>query len=743
MLVGLLTVVLLLVGLLWVVGRGTLGESVGPGTITGPARTQAEVAGRFAVEREAAEEIGVARPKQILFGDLHVHSSFSLDAFLMGLPLMGGQGAHPIADACDFARYCSELDFWSINDHGLSLTTPRWKETIASLRECQAIAGSGDQPDLVSFLGWEWTQMGTNPDNHYGHKNVIFRGLDDDVIPKRPIFAPPPPEAPERDVANQPGPLVMGAVALALGSQGNDIARYFTEILEDPECAPDVPVRELDENCREGAPTPAELFAKLDDWGYPALVIPHGTSWGMYTPQGSSWAKQATSTLHDPKWQKLVEVYSGHGNSEEFRDWSAVTIAADGTKICPEPSADYLPSCWRAGEIIRQRCLDAGDSGTECEARAVAARQNYVDADISGHLTVPGVELEDWLDSGQCSDCFQPAFNMRPKSSVQYMMALGGFEDPKDPVRLRFGFLASSDVHSSRPGTGYKEYDRREMTEARLGGTADAPILGSEDVEVPEPRSVRFDPATSDVPFFARNEAERSASFFVTGGLVAVHSDGRDRDAVWEALDRREVYGTSGPRILLWFDLLNGPGDATLPMGSMTELSDAPVFEVRAVGSFDQKPGCSDAAVKALGEERIQWLCGGECLHPSDERRTISRIEVVRIRPQARKGEAIAPLIEDPWRVHGCRPSAEGCRFVFTDPEFVSSGRDAVYYVRAVEEPTQAINADNLRCDRDEKGACLQVHPCDPRPYDDDCLAETEQRAWSSPIFVDHAGKML
>jgi hypothetical protein len=59
--------------------------------------------------------------------------------------------------------------------------------------------------------------------------------------------------------------------------------------------------------------------------------------------------------------------------------------------------------------------------------------------------------------------------------------------------------------------------------------------------------------------------------------------------------------------------------------------------------------------------------------------------------------------------------------------------------VRAIEEPSLAVNAGNLRCERDAQGRCLAVHPCPGAPYDDDCLATTEQRAWSSPIYVDFA----
>ena len=275
------------------------------------------------------------------------------------------------------------------------------------------------------------------------------------------------------------------------------------------------------------------------------------------------------------------------------------------------------------------------------------------------------------------------------------------------------------------------------MTDAlHADGSRELRSLAASDTG-PRPEAIEIDP--SQVRLLPGGD-ERLTSFFYTGGLVAVHAEGRDRNAVWSALRRREVYGTSGPRILLWFDLLNGPSGVVQPMGSEVVMAEAPRFRVRAVGSRRQLPGCPDHALAGLGAERLAALCLGECHHPGDERRVVERIEVVRIRPRLARDEDVAGRIEDPWRVFPCRRSERGCVVEFEDPDFAGAGRDSVYYVRALEEPSDHVNGDPLRCLRDADGACLSTRPCRPGgsgPDADECLASERARAWSSPIFVD------
>ncbi len=718
-----------------------------PGVVTQattPAQSvEARRESRSAVAREIAPGPDTAlMDKQILFGDTHVHTTWSFDAFMFSLPILNAsRGALPPAAACDYARYVSQLDFFFLTDHAESYTSRRWRDAQDAIRHCNAVSGNTDNPDMVAFIGFEWSQYGKVPEEHYGHHNVLFRDIEQEQLPARPIGAAGP--ASDSLRGSEPGGGGLGMLRwLDVGNRSyyQALSAFMRELKEEPVCPSEIDSTELPSDCYESARTPGELYAKLDEWGLDTLVVPHGSAWGIYTPPGASWEHQLTAENHDPDKVRLIEVYSGHGNSESYRDFSARQIDDQGKPVCPEPQPNYLPSCWQAGNIIRQRCLQAGESTGECESRAVTAREHYVEVEhIGGWKSIPGATAEEWLDAGQARDVFLPAFNYRPGKSVQYGLALRNFDDPQNPIGYKWGLISSTDTHFSRAGNGFKQYPRIGTGDAGMRGTRNGFwdwLIYRRNEEPPAEKSRQVINILGD-----DSEQERKMSFLTAGGIVAVHAEGRDRQAIWDSMKRREVYGTSGHRMLLWFDLLTGE-EGSLPMGSERTTQDVPHFRTTAVGSFKQLPGCPDYVSQALSVKRLDKLALGECYHPSDERYLIDRIEVVRIRPQVAPDEAIASLVEDVWRTFKCAPDPAGCTVEFSDQEFPASGRDAVYYVRAIEETSPTINGGNLRATYDSKGDVIAVNPCygDYRiDSEDDCQIPLGHRAWSSPIFIKHA----
>lgn len=151
----------------------------------------------------------------------------------------------------------------------------------------------------------------------------------------------------------------------------------------------------------------------------------------------STW----TRPHYYPRRQMLVEIMSGHGNSEEFRSFREPDVAADGTRSCPEPKPDYLPCGRQAGEIMRSRCGDL--PAAECERRVEEARHLAAQAWTRPQQVFPDATESDWLDCDQCHDCFKRSYGYRPRESVQYAMALslpgagGGSHTAALPLRLR------------------------------------------------------------------------------------------------------------------------------------------------------------------------------------------------------------------------------------------------------------------------------------------------------------------
>ena len=649
-----------------------------------------------------------ANTNQIFFGDLHVHTTFSQDAFLFSLPVIQGEGAHPPADACNFARFCSSLDFFSITDHAEGLTKEMWEDTIKSIRNCDAVSND-DQKDLIAFAGWEWTQMAATPETHYGHKNVILRDLDN--LPEKPIGAGL--TGLDLMIKHYAAPLLPLIVDFPPEQIDLDFLKYRSTTYSEPFCS-DLE-NEENINCKEKAENPKQLFEQLDKLNLEALVIPHGTTWGIHAPAGSNLSYQLLDGQHDPEKQRLIEVYSGHGNSEIFKDFKHAKQIDDGSYICPDPTDDFEPCCWRAGEIIKQRCEDENEKS--CIVKAEKVKKDFAN-DVSGILRfglVENTSPEDWMQCGQLKNEFLPAYTYRPGMSAQ--AALASKIEEKDVFNsFKLGLIGSTDNHKARAGSGYKEFARKSMGDS----------WGAKDN------------LTWLLP------PERGASFYSTGGLVAVHAPKLERNAIYNSLYQREVYATSGERILLWFNLLDSENGIT-PMGRERNISQKPQFEVRAIGSFKQNPGCPEYVHTAMSAEEISRLCLDECYNPSNERNKIDRIEIVKITPTTEL-DSISNNIQDPWKVFTCNDKGEGCSANFFDDEYVLNNKSSLYYARAIQEPTNMVGGDPLRCELNEAGECIKIRPCyssgpdfDPN---DDCLALVGERAWSSPIFLTHPMSM-
>ena len=91
-------------------------------------------------------------------------------------------------------------------------------------------------------------------------------------------------------------------------------------------------------------------------------------------------------------------------------------------------------------------------------------------------------------------------------------------------------------------------------------------------------------------------------------------------------------------------------------------------------------------------------------------------------------------MIHDVWQSFECS-NKDLCDITFADNDF---SRDSIYYVRALQEPTWAINGIQIQTNSSNKDSevniCRGSYKTDPG---DDCLYQINERAWSSPIFLN------
>ena len=418
------------------------------------------------------------------------------------------------------------------------------------------------------------------------------------------------------------------------------------------------------------APTPPDLWRALQrdcldaGTGCDVLAIPHNSNLSngvMFEPSTARDGKARNLARQRSRLEPLLEIYQVKGDSE-------CRNGMYGVRGAPDEFCDFekiFPST-PPPEDCRDGTGQGGMSRMGCVSRRNFAR--YA------------------LGEG-----------MRERARLGV-----------NPFQL--GFLAATDTHNAIPGA---------VSEADYPGS-----LGVTDASIPQrlaqSRERPKDWAGQPMPL--RDNP---------GGLAGVWAEENSREALFEAMRRRETFGTSGPRIRArFFGGFDYPADLCessdwvaqgyargVPMGgdlpAPPSADAAPVF----VAAATRDPGGPGSPSNPL--ERIQivkvWVGEDGAIH--------QRVFEVA------GGDSGADV--DPAT---CQPRGAGASQlcgVWRDPHF-DAGRDASYYVRVLETPSCRWSARQ----------CLQL-PSAERPAacsDRTLPSRIRERAWTSPIWYTPTG---
>jgi len=321
--------------------------------------------------------------------------------------------------------------------------------------------------------------------------------------------------------------------------------------------------------------------------------------------------------------------------------------------------------------------------------------------EFAGDMGIAG-----WEDGNLTLEDAPESPEMRPTMYLRAGLLRGLEQAAKLGVNpFQFGFVGSTDVHNS------------------LMAIEEDNFFGKLVIQEPSPE--RWDHVSKQG--FGKT---RYTWHYMGAGYAAVWAIENTREAIWDAMERREVYGTSGTRMLVWF--FGGwdfaPADARarqvaqpgyakgVPMGAALPVrpsgAGAPTFLVAA--QKDPQFGNLDRIqiVKGwLGADGVARENVYDVVWGDEDRRRIGRDG--KLTPVGSTVDLSVPT----WKNTIGDPELAT---VWTDPDFDPS-QSAFYYARVIEIPTPRWTAyDVVRFG-------IRMDPEVPMIQ--------QERAWTSPIW--------
>jgi uncharacterized protein DUF3604 len=616
------------------------------------------------------------------FGDLHIHTALSLDAYQQDVRTMP-------ADAYDFAlgkpisfhdrtiRIDRPLDFAAVTDHSeylgdlqrcISKDDPMYGTEVCE----HAVKGSGAAFQLLENA-FALEKNGTRAERVTRALKVLFES--EDPVRNTELCGE---QGELCEVAHKNGWQLIQKAADDAYDRSSDCSftsfvayeysgvktgsNYHRNIIFRNANVPLFPVSYLD------APQDYMLWQQLQHScienakGCEYLSIPHNSNLSngkLLTPNYSSAAntdEEKILALTRQRAEPLMEIFQHKGQSECMNGSSG--IDAEWDELCEFEQIRNIGDTTRILEtdLVTEDCGDAIDNGGMIDTGCVS-RNDF----LRGAL-LTGMKEEQRL-------------GVNP---------------------LKLGVIASTDTHESTPGA----VDEQSW-QGHVGREKDLPLRLQKKAGLP----YRLDGSA--------------------GGLAGVWAIENSRDALFEAMLRRETFGTSGPRIQPRFfaswsyapdmceltDYVEQAYKEGVPMGA--DLSSPP--DVNARPRF---------AVSALRDPQGNLLQRLQIIKGWVDIEGAAHVEVLDVAGDANNGASV-----DLETGESKGPGYNSLCTVYVDEKF-NQEDPAYYYLRVIENPSLRWSwAQCIAISEEQRPAeCINNAP-----------KTIQERAWSSPIWYTPA----